>query len=412
MVLWGKDPGLETWLDEQDIWVHPFTLENQTARELILVSRQPQAPGGAEAFTELIRHIARGSTAIFLCPEVFAREIQTGGFIEATYVYNVPDTVAELFGEPGDPGPALGLIYYNDTLTALTFVPQGLHGLVIGSSGHPAVVRWIAPETMNINIEGVFTEANQASVTVAVQKEDETLFTATGNKDIPFKLETTIHANQSLDFVLQKASDCHHSHTGLDVRIVSGKRVWDLNQDVLAVQPADKNIVADRTRSTFGPWSYGFISDSNHSNATGWVPLELKGTPINPGLTSYVYPKDTWARQHPIFNGLPAGGLLDEIYYRELFSKLLWSNQDMPSEVVAASLVTSWQYFSGLRIAVYDLGAGRFILNSFRIRENLGTHPAAERLLKNMLIYMAADLNRKPADSPVDFEAMLTRIGY
>ena len=413
VVLWGKDSELETWLNkQQDIRVRPFTPGKQKSPELILVSRQPQPPGGTEAFTELVRNIVRGSTAIFLCPEVFAREIKTGEFVEAKYTYNAEGTVAELFGEPGDPGPALGLVYYNDTGAALTFVPPALHGLVIGSSGHSAVVRWTAPETMNVNIKGMFTEGNRASVTVAVKKGNEKLFNASDSKDIPFNLETTVRTSQSIDFVLKNTSDCHHSHTGLAVNIISEGKNWDLNRDVLAIQPADQKIMANRTRSSFGPWSYGFISDSKHTDSTGWVPLVRKGTPINPGLTSYVYPKDTWARQHAIFDGMPAGGLLDDIYYRELFSKRLWSDQDVPSEIVAASIVTSWNYYSGLRIGVYDLGAGRFVLNSFRIRENLGTHPAAERLLKNILVYTATDIRQELVDLPADFDSFLTRIGY
>jgi hypothetical protein len=58
------------------------------------------------------------------------------------------------------------------------------------------------------------------------------------------------------------------------------------------------------------------------------------------------------------------------------------------------------------------LGAGRFIVNTLRIRENLGTDPAADRLLRNMLNYAARDLDKPPGDLPADFQQQLKTIGY
>ncbi len=61
VVLWGDDPGLAEWLAANGIKTRPFThRRSQTAREVILVGNRP-APGGAKAFRELARHIARGS---------------------------------------------------------------------------------------------------------------------------------------------------------------------------------------------------------------------------------------------------------------------------------------------------------------------------------------------------------------
>ena len=47
-------------------------------------------------------------------------------------------------------------------------------------------------------------------------------------------------------------------------------------------------------------------------------------------------------------------------------------------------------------LAVYPYGAGRFILNTLAIRETLGTHPAAGRLLLNMIRYA----DRSPLGGP------------
>ena len=63
-------------------------------------------------------------------------------------------------------------------------------------------------------------------------------------------------------------------------------------------------------------------------------------------------------------------------------------------------------------MAVYPLGAGRFVLNTLRIRDTLGRDPAAERLLRNMLRYAARDIDKPLVDLPADFDATLKAMGY
>ena len=121
----------------------------------------------------------------------------------------------------------------------------------------------------------------------------------------------------------------------------------------------------------------------------GWLPLKKKGSLGT--IWSWLYLKDEWAKRHPIFDGLPAGGLMDNVYYRELITGVWWTGQDPPAEAVAGAIRASQGYESGLMISVNNLGSGRFILNTLAIRENLGKHPAAERLLRNMLRYAARD---------------------
>jgi hypothetical protein len=202
VVLWGDDPELAQWLAERGIRSRPFASGASAGRELILASRKPPAPGGAPAFADLARRIARGSSAVFLSPEVFAG---------------------------GD-------------------------------------------------------------------------------------------------------------------------------------QP------------------------------TAWLPLAHKGTLVP--IRGWLYLKDEWAKRHAIFEGLPSGGLMDYAYYREIIPDLVWSGQDPPAEAVAGAIKASQDYASGLMVAVYTLGDGRFVLNTLQIRENLETHPAAERLLRNMLRYASRSTAR------------------
>jgi hypothetical protein len=141
-----------------------------------------------------------------------------------------------------------------------------------------------------------------------------------------------------------------------------------------------------------------------------WLPLHNKGALGS--IYSWLYLKDDWARAHPIFDGLPAGGLLDHAYYRELITQAVWERQDPPLVAVAGAVKASQYYASGLTISVNALGAGRFLLNTLDIRGQLGRHPAAERLLRNMLRFAALGCDQPVAALPADWERTLEAMRY
>ncbi len=143
---------------------------------------------------------------------------------------------------------------------------------------------------------------------------------------------------------------------------------------------------------------------------THWLPLEKKGELLP--IHGWLYLKDEWAKQHPIFDGLPAGGLLDYGYYRELIPDLVFAGQEPPAEAVAGAIKASQDYASGLTVAVNRFGGGRFIVNTLRIREHLGRHPAAERLLRNLLNYAASEADKPLVELPPDIAEQFERIGY
>ena len=145
-------------------------------------------------------------------------------------------------------------------------------------------------------------------------------------------------------------------------------------------------------------------------NKVKFLPLAKKGSLST--ISSWLYLKDEWAKQHPIFDGLPAGGLMDHQFYRELIPGAAWVGQDPPKEAVAGSIKSSLDYASGLMVSVNAFGSGNFILNTLLIRNNLGTHPAAERLLRNLLRYAVLDQKKPLEKLPADFKTKLKTIGY
>ena len=84
---------------------------------------------------------------------------------------------------------------------------------------------------------------------------------------------------------------------------------------------------------------------------------------------------------------------------------------DSPEDLLCGGIRAQFGYQSGILLATYRLGAGRFVLNTLRIRENLGTDPVAERLVRNLL-NLPRVTSTAPADLPVDFQQQLQAIGY
>lgn len=146
------------------------------------------------------------------------------------------------------------------------------------------------------------------------------------------------------------------------------------------------------------------------ADPVGWVPLANKGTLVT--KRDWLYPHDHWPTKHPIFDGLPAGVLMDYTFYRGVISDSRWADLDAPAELVAACINTANGYDSAVLLAVYRLGAGRFVLNTLAIGEQLGQDPVAERLLRNLIRYAAAETARPAADLPSNFDVQLKSFGY
>jgi hypothetical protein len=153
---------------------------------------------------------------------------------------------------------------------------------------------------------------------------------------------------------------------------------------------------------------------SRNDQPLGFFPLATKGTLVNNDEIGGLYRGDTFAPRHAVFEGLPSGGVMDYTFYRNLIpqSGRGIAGAAVPNDLIVASIRVQQGYGSVLQTAAFNFGAGRFIFNSLRIRENLGTDPVAERLLRNLLNYASRDLNKPPTELPIDFIQQLKMIRY
>jgi hypothetical protein len=128
--------------------------------------------------------------------------------------------------------------------------------------------------------------------------------------------------------------------------------------------------------------------------AMAWLPLKAKGRCRD--FNDWLYHKECVAKTHPVFDGLPGPGILDWDYYGPVIPRAVWEGLDTPDETVAAAFATGNAqyprgYGSGLLIARYHSGSGNLILSTPRILEHLAAHPAADRLLVNLVRYAQSE---------------------
>jgi hypothetical protein len=147
----------------------------------------------------------------------------------------------------------------------------------------------------------------------------------------------------------------------------------------------------------------------------GWLPLKNKGQLTY--FSDWLYHKECVAKRHGCFAGLAAPGIMDWDYYGPVISHLFFEGQGTPEDVAATAFAVCHSsrpdgYAAGVMLGGYGFGSGKIILNTFHILENVDQHPAADRLLLNLLAYGAESTKLPPAPLPANFEATIKELGY
>jgi hypothetical protein len=158
-----------------------------------------------------------------------------------------------------------------------------------------------------------------------------------------------------------------------DVSRTAGDELWS---DIV------RRIEGGATAVFFAPQAFRKGKDS-----TARLPLARKGRAWE--FSDWLYHKECVARRHPAFDGLPAPGILDWYYYGPLIPRYFFEGLDTPDDTAAAAFATGYStpggYAGGLLLGAYRLGAGRLILNSFKLLENVTAHPAVDRMFVNIV---------------------------
>jgi len=169
---------------------------------------------------------------------------------------------------------------------------------------------------------------------------------------------------------------------------------------ILVGLPADPDRTLERmsdlTRRIYAGSTVIFLDPAVFSNgvdSTAYLPLVNRGKTYT--ATDWLYHKECVTRRHPVFTGLQSPGIMDWDYYGPVVPHKIYEGLDTPDEMIAASFTVGHHsypmgYTWGLLIGAYRLGAGKIILSTPYILENLDVHPAADRLLLNLIHWASA----------------------
>jgi hypothetical protein len=151
------------------------------------------------------------------------------------------------------------------------------------------------------------------------------------------------------------------------------------------------------------------------ADPVGWLPLKNKGRLTH--FSDWLYHKECVAKKHALFAGLAPRGIMDWDYYGPLITNRFFEGQETPEDVAAAAFAVCHSsrpdgYAAGVMLGAYSFGAGRIVLNTFNLLDQVDRHPAADRLLLNLIAYAAQTSRTASTPLPTDFEVTLKELGY
>jgi len=195
----------------------------------------------------------------------------------------------------------------------------------------------------------------------------------------------------------------------------AGKRELILVGDVSATASlAEWQMLAERIATGSSVIFFSPQAFKREKDGAAWLPLAKKGRVYE--FNDWLYHKECVAKSHPVFDGLQGKGLLDWYFYGPVLPHYVFDGQETPAEVIAAAFAAGYStpggYASGVLLSSYKLGAGQFFVNSFSILENVDKHPAADRLLLNLIQHAAKSTLEPAVPLPSSFQSLLKEIGF
>ena len=105
----------------------------------------------------------------------------------------------------------------------------------------------------------------------------------------------------------------------------------------------------------------------------------------------WLYHKECFAKPHPVFDDLPAPGLLDWEFYGDVVPRHLLRG-GTPQDVASVAFVVGYPcpggYLSGVLAGTYPVGRGRLVVSTFDLLRHQGS-PVADQLTGNLIRYAA-----------------------
>jgi len=358
VALWGDDPELEAWLKAKGIACRPFAPGASSGREVIVTSGNRVV--SRSLFEEFSRRVEQGATAVMLTPQALLTN--DSARMPARW------TVFEKFAKDA-PEPEPGQLNSVPETFQLGGQTGKRHEVEVGEDGG---CRDLMPLWGGVKSSGQGTTKENAVVYIYVPFEIQ----HDGSYEIKFGADYWYKAWLDGKVVSDTLRTGNEAGGGAEFNTPGALVDLKEGAHLLAVKVIS-GACGCRLR----------LSICETDALASFHSPKLNRVDCVAGF----YHRDDWARRHPIFDGLPTG-LLDWESYRNIVPHegMCLKDPGDPDEVVCGAIQTCFGYKSGPYVAVYRHGAGRIVMNTLNIRENLGKDPVAEHLLRNLLNYAGA----------------------
>lgn len=125
------------------------------------------------------------------------------------------------------------------------------------------------------------------------------------------------------------------------------------------------------------------------------LPLASKGKLVE--TAGYWWGRDDVVRPHAIFDGLPSRTLMDLTFYRDLVPSQSLAEFEAGEVVVPCFAIGrpgGQGYWAGANLVIHRVGDGKVVISTLRLLENLGKHPAADRIVVNLVAWAAREIRK------------------
>ncbi len=362
----------QMWLASHGVNCKAFGKANAKNRGVILVGSSYELSADGDLWKQLAQRMATGSCVIFLSPKAFIKPSLSSKYcrFEREKFYGISKRNFEVANRPKDEWLIYSHEYYGPIRYLLSRLPNDTYTIELGFC------------------EGCYTEQDRRVFDVNVNG-----INVLKNFDI-VKEAGGPHLAVVKTFTAKPKKGC------MDIEFAMGK-IDGPSLSRIRVFNSKGVIIAEDAAVDYRP------------DEAVWIPLKNKGK--CPTYKDDLYHKETVAKRHPIFDGVMNGGIMDWNYYGPINPHTLFQDIENTDDVAAASFASGYimngGYVSGVTVASYPFAAGRFILNSLQILENLGEHPAADRIILNMIHYAAGFAQGPVKALPKNFNTLLKNIG-
>jgi len=370
VTLFGVEPTVEKWLTRQGIKCTQLGKSPSKKQEVILVGNSEKIGNDSAGWQELARRVARGSYAIFTSPKAFTKKTKPIGHIEHVGTFWTSDRKFEVPNVPKEEWSVYNKEYYGPIHFVVGKLSQGEYDVKLDFCEGCVTQEKARIFSCEINSQTVLKDFDIVKEAGGFQRAVSRTFKVRAKDG---KIEISFYAS------VNAPSLCR-----------------------LSVYNAKGKLVAQDMASRIA------------GGILNWLPLEEKGRVVD--FWDWLYHKECVAKDHPIFAGLQGKGIMDWDYYGPVISNKYYEYKKEPSQVFSAAFATGYccpgGYVSGIMMAEYPFGKGRFLLNIFNIIDNIDKHPAADRLLLNMINHAAGFCKGAVKPLPKNFQATLKAIGY